>query len=87
MVKYKVIKEVKLDKKDNLFIDISAQCMLKLLLNRLCKDEFPDYEADDNFDINFDFSIYGKELVQIKERNGYSNDKYINSADSFVRRL
>ncbi len=86
-MKYKVIREVELDKKADQFVDTSAQCMLKLLMNRLCKEDYPDYEIDEDFDINFDFSMYGDELMQMKQEMGYSNDKFINSAESFMRKL
>ncbi len=86
-MKYKVVKEVELDKKVDSFVDTSAQCILQLLVNRLCVDEDTNYEADDNFDIDFNFSMYGPELKQIKKDLGYTNDKFIESADSFVRKL
>lgn len=86
-MKYKVIKEVELDSKTNQFVDTSAQCMLQLLSNRLCKGETPDYEDNEDFDINFDFSMYGDELMRMKEEMGFSNDKFINSAESFMRKL
>jgi len=86
-MKYKVIKEVKLDKELDKLINTSAQCMLKLLLNRLCKDDIPNYILDEDFDINYDFSMYGEELMQMKEEKGYSNDVFKNSAERFVRKL
>ena len=86
-MKYKVIREVELDEKADQFVDTSAQCMLKLLMNRLCKDDYPDHEIDEEFDINFDFSMYGEELMQMKQEMGYSNDKFINDAESFMRKL
>lgn len=86
-MRYKVIKNINLDKKADQFVNTSAQCMLKLLFNRLNESENRDYPVDEEFDINFDFSMYDDEIRQMKEEMGYSNDKFINSADSFVRKL
>lgn len=86
-MKYKVVKEVELEKYVDSFVDISAQCILQLLVNRLCVTDDDNYEVDDNYDINFNFSLYGPELKQIKKEMGYSNDKFIEDADSFVEKL
>ena len=86
-MRYKVVKDIELDKKVNKFVDISAQCMLKLLMNRLNKDLFSGREVDDDFDIDFDFAMYGNESVEAKQEFGYTNDKFKESAESYVRGL
>ena len=86
-MKYKVIKEIKLDEKVDDFMNSSAQCMLKLLYNRLFVDEFPDYAQFEEQDIAFDYSMYGREILQMKDEMGYSNKMLKDSAESFVRKL
>ena len=86
-MRYKIIKDVELDKKVDYFVNTSAQCMLKLLMNRINKDEFAEHEIDDDFDIDFDFAMYGSESVKVKQDLGYTNDKFKDSAESYVRGL
>ena len=86
-MKYKIVKKVELDSNTDLFINVSAQCMLDLLYKRLVDDNLPDFLKDDNLDIDYDFSLYDSKLLRLKREKGLSNDKYIDSADSFVRRL
>ncbi len=86
-MRYKVIKDIELDEKADEFVSTSAQCMLRLLMNRLYKDDMKDVEIDDDRDIDFDFSMYGLESVEAKNELGYTNDKFKDSADSFVRGL
>ncbi len=86
-MRYKVVKEVELDKKADQFVNTSAQCMLKLLMNRLNKDDFGEMKINEDFDIDFEFSMYGRESVETKQEMGYTNDIFINSAESFVRKL
>ena len=86
-MRYKIVKDIELDKKVDYFVETSAQCMLKLLMNRLNKDVFEESEIDDDFDIDFDFAMYGPESVEEKLKLGYTNDKFKDSAESFVRGL
>ena len=86
-MKYKIVKDVELDKKVDYFVNTSAQCMLSLLMNRLNKEAFEGHETDDDFDIDYDFAMYGQESVETKQELGYTNDKFIDSAESFVRGL
>lgn len=86
-MKHKVIKTIELDTKDDLFVSAAAQCMLDLLYKRLVDEDVPEFLKDDNLDINYDFSLFDDELLEIKENKEYSNDKFIDSADTFVRRL
>lgn len=86
-MKYKVIKEIEKDPKLDDFINSSAQCMLKLLFNRLFIDEYPDSIEYEKYDINFDYSMYGKDLIRMKNEMGYTDDKLKNCAESFVRKL
>ena len=82
-MRFKIIKDVEIDKMNNYFISTSAQCMLKLVLNRLDKDDLDD----DNFDINYDFEMANDEVRKIKQELGYSNDRLINDAERFVGKL
>jgi hypothetical protein len=80
---YKIIKDVEIDKKNSYFITASAQCMLVLVLNRLNKYDL----NDENFDIDYDFGMYGNEVIEFKQEIGYSNDRLINDAERFVGKL
>ena len=82
-MRFKIIKDVEIDKMNNCFISTSAQCMLKLVLNRLDKDDLDD----DNFDINYDFAMANDEVRKIKQELGYSNDRLVNDAERFVGKL
>ena len=86
-MKYKIIKTVELDEKNDLFVNAAAQCMLDLLYKRLIDEDVPEFLKDDNLDINYDFSLFDGELLEIRKNKGYSNDKFIDLADTFVRRL
>lgn len=86
-MKYKIMKNVEIDKKMDQFVNVSAQCMLKLLFNRFNQDIMINYPVDENADISYDFSMYGKELKKIKQDMGYTNDNFIDFAESYVRKL
>lgn len=86
-MKHKIIKTIELDTKNDLFVSAAAQCMLDLLYKRLVDEDVPEFLKDDNLDINYDFSLFDDELLEIKENKEYSNDKFIDLADTFVRRL
>lgn len=86
-MKYKIIKTVELDTKNDLFVSAVAQCMLDLLYKRLIDEDVPEFLKNDNLDINYDFSLFDDGLLEVRENKGYSNDKFIDLADTFVRRL
>lgn len=86
-MKYKIIKTVELDEDNDLFVNAAAQCMLDLLYKRLVDEDVPEFLKDDNLDINYDFSLFDEELLEIRKNKGYSNDKFIDLADTFVGRL
>ena len=83
----KKLEEVKLDSKENNLVNASAQCMLDLLHARFFNENLPEFLKDDNLDIDFDFSLFGDETIEEKNAKGYTNKKYSESADNYVRRL
>lgn len=86
-MKYRKVKDVEINQENNEFMDAVAQCMLQLLSNRLCKEEESDLDIDEKFDIDYDFSMYGDKLMKMRNELGYSSEKFIDSADNFVRKL
>lgn len=83
----KKIEEVKLDKNEEIFISASAQCILDLLHSRFFDENIPEFLKDDNLDINYDFSLFGEDIIEEKNNKGYTNEKYSESADNYIRRL
>lgn len=81
------LEEVKLEKKDDMLINASAQCMLDLLHGRFFDEIIPEFLKDDNLDINYDFSLFGDDIIEEKNAKGYTNEKYSESADNYIRRL
>ena len=75
------------DSKENNLVNASAQCMLDLLHARFFNENLPEFLKDDNLDIDFDFSLFGDETIEEKNAKGYTNEKYSESADNYVRRL
>ena len=87
-MRYIALEEVELSKEDNKFINALSQCMLSLLNRRLFVEDNSNLDIEDEeFDINYDFSMYGKEIMEMREKNGCSNSKLIEIADNFVRKL
>ncbi len=86
-MRYKIVKDVELGKDEDKLMNATAQSMLILLVNRLCLDKNSDYVADEEFDVDYDFSMYGSELKKIRQEKGYSNEKIIQSAERFVSKL
>ena len=83
----KKLEEVKLETKENKMMSASALCMLDLLYARLFDKHIPDFLKDDNLDIDFDFSLFGEEAIEEKDSKGYTNEKFSESADNYIRRL
>ena len=83
----KKLEEVKLESKENTLINASAQCMLDLLHARFFDENMPKFLKDDNLDIDFDFSLFGDEIIDEKNARGFTNEKYSESADNYLRRL
>lgn len=86
-MKYKIIKEVEVDSETDSLMDAAAHCILDLLYDRFNDDKIPAFLKDEEFSINYDFSLYGEDLSKRREEKGYTVDKFITSADSFIRRL
>ena len=83
----KKLEEVKLESKEKKLIGASAQCMLDLLYARFFSENIPEFLKDDNLDINFDFSLFGEETIEEKNAKGYTNEKFSESVDNYIRRL
>lgn len=81
------IEKVELEEKEDLLISASALCMLDLLYTRLFDEHIPEILKDDNLDINYDFSLFGEEVIEEKDSKGYTNEKFSESADNYIRRL
>ena len=50
-------------------------------------ENIPEFLKDDNLDINYDFSLFGEDIIEEKNNKGYTNEKYSESADNYIRRL
>lgn len=83
----KKLEEVKLEPKEKKIIGASAQCMLDLLHGRFFDEDIPEFLKDDNLDIDFDFSLFGEEAIEEKNAKGYTNEKFSESVDNYIRRL
>ena len=83
----KKLEEVKLEEKEDLIINAAAQCMLDLLHSRFFGQNKPEFLKDDNLHINYDFSLFGDDIIEVKNAKGYTNEKYSESADNYIRRL
>ena len=83
----KKIEEVKLDKNEEIFISASAQCISDLWHARSFDENISEFLTDDNLDINYDFSLFGEDIIEEKNNKGYTNEKYSESADNYIRRL
>ena len=81
------IEKVELEEKEDLLISASALCMLDLLYTRPFDEHIPEILKDDNLDINYDFSLFGEEVIEEKDSKGYTNEKFSESADNYIRRL
>lgn len=86
-MKYKIIKEVEIDEATSKMLDAAAHCVLDLLYDRLVDVDAPDNMKTDEYDINYDFNAHGLELAKMREDAGYTTDKLVSSADTFVRGL
>ena len=83
----KKLEEVELELKENKLISASALCMLDLLHARFFDENMPDFLKDDNLDIDFDFSLFGNDTIEEKNSKGYTNEKYSESVNKFLRRF